>query len=291
MRNALGRAVACAAILLVGASPCVAQESKAAPTGGPPVVIVDTQSVWRSFEAMDPPVIQFDDGPMPVASTHHWLDQETPAAPADWMAPEFADGTWRRGPARMIPRTPYLATVYQRARFEVTEASAVKDLKLSVTYYGGVIVYLNGQELARANLPKDAKGPESLAEGYPPAAFVTDKGEIIAGGRAAEQNKDVLAIRERKVTDLAIPAQALRKGVNVLAVEVIRAPYHKIVDEKKNTAKDTRELKERNCPYDLNWNTCEIRQVKLTASSPRRPGAQRLPAERTPGVDERPSDA
>ena len=265
-------------VWMAGSSPAMAQRTAAPdrPAGGTgPVVVLDAGSVWRSFDTLKPPVIQFDDGAKPITSSHPWLDQETPAAPADWMAEHFADAAWRRGPARVFPRTPYVAALYQRARFEVTDPAAVKDLKLSVAYYGGAIVYLNGQELTRAHLPKlapsrvegDAKGPESLAEGYPPAAFVTDKGEIVPGGRQGDQYKDALAARERAVKDFAIPAQALRKGVNVLAVEVIRAPYHKIVDEKKNAAKDAKELKDRNCPYDLSWNTCEFGQIRLTAAS------------------------
>jgi hypothetical protein len=268
MRHVARGAMACAILISAGAMPCAAQEAKPAAKDAAPVVILNSQSAWRSFETLKRPVIQFDDGAKPIPSTHPWLDQETPAAPADWMTPEFSDSAWRRGPSQVFPRTPYVAGLCQRARFEVTDPAAVKDLRVSVAYYGGVIVYLNGQEITRANLPKDAIGPESLAEGYPPAAFVTDKGEIVPGGSMAERYKDALAARERKVTDLVLPAKALRKGVNVLAVEVIRSPYGKIIGEKTALSKDPRELKDRNCPYDLSWNTCEIRQVKLTASGP-----------------------
>jgi hypothetical protein len=59
-----------------------------------------------------------------------------------------------------------------------------------------------------------------------------------------------------------VPASALRKGVNVLAVELVRAPYPKIVEEQKAPPKG----RDPDPIYDLSWNTCEIRHVRLTAA-------------------------
>jgi hypothetical protein len=242
------------------------------PGGGPaapqgtPAVVLDTQSVWRVHETLKPPVIQLDDGLKPVTSTYQWLDKETPAAPANWAGPEFSDANWLRGGPRSSSRTPYVADLCLRARFEVTDPEQVKDLKLTVAYYGGAIVYLNGQELARGQVAKD--GAPALAEGYGPEAFVGEDGKVLPSASwLMDKFPKALAARERKLADVAIPAKLLRKGVNVLAIEVIRAPYHKVLDEKKNDVADKRELTNRNCPYDLSWNTCEVRQVRLAAGS------------------------
>jgi Glycoside hydrolase 123, catalytic domain/Glycoside hydrolase 123 N-terminal domain len=264
MKSAVLGVVVCVVTVWAGAMPGVAQDAKAAPKDTGPVVVLSTKSVWRSFPVLKPPVVEFDDGIKPLTSAKVWLDKETQAAPRDWTKPEFADGTWLRGTARTFPHTPYLANLCTRARFEVTDPAQVKSLKLSVAYYGGAIVYVNGEEIARANLPQGVKGPSALAEGYPVEAFVTDKGDLVPGGWATERYKKALAARERKLTDIAIPSKILRKGTNVLAIEIIRAPYNKILNEKKHAPKN-REVKKVNCPYNFRWYTCEVRQVSLIA--------------------------
>jgi hypothetical protein len=261
MKLVVHGAVACIITILAGAMPCVAPATKAAPA-----VILDTGGVWRTFEVLKPPVLEFDDGIKPLTSTYAWLDRETPAPPADWTRAEFADGAWLRGSARTFSHTAYLAELCKRARFEVTDPAQVKDLKLSLSYYGGAIVYINGQEIARANLPKDGRRPAALADGYGPEAYLSEKGEMVPSGWSAENHKAAMAARERKLSDIAIPAQALRKGVNVLAIEVIRSPYHKLLADKKNQTHND-EVQNQNCPYDFTWYTCEVRQVSLTAGS------------------------
>ncbi|MFI5381988.1 MAG: glycoside hydrolase domain-containing protein [Tepidisphaerales bacterium] len=228
-------------------------------------LVLDTLGVWRIHETLKPPVIQLDDGLKPIQSTYDWLDRETAPAPADWTSPGFADGNWLRGGARAASRTPYLANLCLRARFEVTDPAQVKDLNLSLTYYGGAIVYVNGQELVRGHLAKE--GAPAMAEAYPPEAFVADDGKMLpAPNWLMEKYPKGLAARARTLANVAIPAKLLRKGVNVLAIEIVRSPYHKILDEKKNQAADKKELATRNCPYDLSWNTCELRRVQLTAA-------------------------
>ena len=229
-----------------------------------PAVVLDTLSVWRIHEKLKPPVIQLDDGPKPVTSSYQWLDRETAAAPADWTKPEFPDAAWFRGGARAASRTPYVADLCLRARFEVTDPAQVKGLKLTVVYYGGVIAYLNGRELARGNLANDGK--LELADGYPPEAFVSEDGKMLPSASwQMDEFPKALAARARTLQDVAVPANLLRKGVNVLAIEVVRSPYHRIVGEKKYQAADNRELAKRNCPYELSWNTCEVRRVQLAA--------------------------
>ena len=48
-------------------------------------------------------------------------------------------------------------------RFLVKEPERVEDLKLSLRYRGGAIVYLNGEEIARQHLPRGNVGPKTLA--------------------------------------------------------------------------------------------------------------------------------
>jgi hypothetical protein len=270
MSKSILRVVTGLAIFLSTAAWCASAQGQAAPSaGGPaspqvaPVVVLDTLSVWRVFEALKPPVIQLEEGLKPVTSKYEWLDRETAPAPADWTSPAFSDSNWLRGTARATSRTPYAARLCLRARFEVTDPALVKDLKLTAAYYGGAVVYVNGKELARGNVAKD--GNPELADEYPPEAYVSDDGKLLPGADwVLAKFPKALAARERKLADVAIPAGLLRKGVNVLAVEVIRSPYHKLLAEKKNQTKDS-EVTEQNCPYDFNWCPCELRQVSLMA--------------------------
>jgi len=244
---------------------CASANGRPTSKDNAPAVVLDTLSVWRIHETLKPPLIQLDSGLKPVTSKYEWLDRETSAAPADWKNPEFADCQWLRGGARATSRTPYLADLCLRARFEVTDPARVKNLKLSLTYYGGAIVYVNGQELVRGHVAKE--GTPAMADGYPPEAFVAEDGKMLpAASWQMDRFPKALAVRARTLADVAIPARLLRKGVNVLAIEILRSPYHKILDTMKNRGADRRELAARNCPYELAWNTCEVRRVQLTAA-------------------------
>jgi hypothetical protein len=151
-----------------------------------------------------------------------WMGYQTPAAAPDWMKPDYDDRFWHRGPLTLMPKTAVLARACLRGKFTVTDSAAVRGLRLSVTYNGGLVVYVNGTEVCREHV---AAG-QALAEG--------------PGGE------------ERTLTDREIPAAALRDGVNVIALEVVRASYP---TEGVETGEDV-----------YNVNTCEIKRIQLTAS-------------------------
>lgn len=231
----------------------------------PVVTVLDTNSVWRIYQTLKPPVIAMDNGPTPVTTPLAWLNRDTAEAPTGWTSVDFDDTAWLRGTARAFAMTSYLSRLCLRGQFEVTDPSAVKGLTLSLAYYGGAIVSVNGQEFYRSHVAQS--GRVALAEGYPAEAFLTEKGDIVPSGWQAARHKKAMAARMRKVADVAIPAKLLRKGVNVLAIEIVRAPYHKVVDEKKGPQVDKRRRIDKGTPYNLSWNTCEVRSIKLVARS------------------------
>jgi hypothetical protein len=109
--------------------------------------------------------------------------------------------------------------ICSRARFGVTDPARVSGLSLAIAYRGGVIVYVNGQEIGRGHMPVPARqiaAPNScgqvhteiLADDYPEEAFIEPGGKMM---------------RTRNLT-LPIPASVLRKGTNVLAIENRRSP-------------------------------------------------------------------
>jgi hypothetical protein len=178
---------------------CSSLAAEPATRAAAPTVVLDGSSVWRTFHEMKPPVIQMDDGPKPVLlpSDYDWANHDTPAASPDWRKPGFDDSSWLRGPAGAHARTPYLARLCLRTHFDVTDPAQVKGLKLTLSYYGGAIVSVNGQELVRGQVAKD--GEVELAEGYPVEAFVSADGKILPDRGAAG--------RERTLTDVAVPAE------------------------------------------------------------------------------------
>ena len=144
----------------------------------------------------------------------------------------------------------------------------VGDLHLSVGCHGGAIVYLNGQEVARGHLPKGPDGPALLAEPYPLEAYVSPDGKLIYGDWRGNDYPKNLALRERSLADVILPQKLLRQGVNLLAIEIVRAPYNKVVDQ---TGRPDFKPKDQvqadwGSPVILRWTSCDIGTVRLTAA-------------------------
>src|ERR1035437_10846781 len=90
------------------------------------------------------------------------------------------------------------------------------------------------------------------------------EGTILPGwkrtGKPSAEALRRMGLRERSVKDLVIPPTALQKGINILAIEILRAPYHKVTLES-----DGQGGKRRSNKYD--WNTCQLLQVRLAAAA------------------------
>jgi hypothetical protein len=268
-------------VVVFQAAWCSTSRAKAtsAPTGG--TVVLDTTSTWRMYHVLRGPLMQADGN---LRAVPHYDDRgkldwadgirkpyrdviapETAAAPANWKAADFEDGDWLRGTAVRAIRSPYLERLCLRGKFTVTDPAKVKGLTISVDYHGGAVVYVNGQEIAREHLAAGA----AMAEEYPLEAFVAPNGKLIGvrGDEALQRTKippDVLKRiqgRARKLS-VAVPAKAIQAGLNVVAVELVRAPYHKVVDEQMAILDNHNRSK----IEDLSWNTCEIKRVQLTAA-------------------------
>lgn len=157
--------------------------------------------------------------------------------PADWMASGFDDSAWARvrGPmfSSQFGIDDQWKLILMRGRFDVPNPAKAGDLSLTVSFRGGVVVYLNGREVSRAFMPAGDLTLRTPAEPYPSETFFTPEGYILPwsaqatrGARAAmgdEIHKRV-ASRTRRVSALKIPASMLKEGVNVLAIGIYRAP-------------------------------------------------------------------
>lgn len=221
------RIVSCASSICLGLTllagqmptPSLAAEKKSPPPASSPakVMVLNTYGIWRFHCTIEPPLLASGES---VKQKFGWLNQKTAGPASDWMSPDFDDRFWDRGPVTLACKSAMLARVCLRGKFTVTDPSAVRGVALSVGYRGGLIVYLNGKEIHREHLPAG----QTLAEGP--------------------------ACAECNLTDFAIQPGLLRKGVNVVGLEVVRAPYA-----------------EQTTDNVYEENSCQILSAKLTSDA------------------------
>lgn len=142
-----------------------------------PTVLVSTGAVWRYF-----------DGGMQPGS--------------DWMSPGFDDTTWNSGAAELGFGDGDEATVindvrtaYFRGTFTVANPADVSSLFLDLWRDDGAIVYINGVEVLRENMPP-----------FPPTYFTLALGPAIDDGEEPVRAN--------------ISPTVLVAGVNTIAVEM-----------------------------------------------------------------------
>jgi hypothetical protein len=147
--------------------------------------------------------------------------------PEGWRGPEFDDSGWARlrGPFG-IYRFRNSPAIHLRGKFRVTDPAAVSPLKLTATFQGGMVAYLNGREFARSHIAQGEIKPETPAQDYPLKAFINEKGHLLKRRglkykKGPDHNRYTL--RDREIT-VDVPLNLLKKGVNVLALEIHRAP-------------------------------------------------------------------
>jgi hypothetical protein len=152
-----------------------------------------------------------------------------PLLPAgEWAMPEFADGGWAAQAAPVPGRRQMNAElICLRGRFMAEGDGKGDGAKLLLAYRGGAVVYLNGTEIARGDMPAGKLQALAPATAYPRRVFVTPDGEALLRDYGAKAPPPELADRyEARVRKLgaALPGKLIRKGVNVLAVELHAAP-------------------------------------------------------------------
>lgn len=130
-----------------------------------------------------------------------------------WRTLSFDDSRWKSGPAELgygdgdenttvrygpDPNHKYITTYFRRA-FQVSNAAAITALKLRLLKDDGAIVYLNGRQIMRSNMPSGMINYQTLAS--------TALGAPL----------------EAQFVEVSIAPSQLATGTNVLAVEVHQA--------------------------------------------------------------------
>jgi hypothetical protein len=160
----------------------------------------------------------------------------SPLAPANWAKADFDDSCWPRyqgdltdfldGYGTAVSDQVWPTLLHLRNCFGVAEPDRAKDLKLTVTCLGGAVVYVNGREIGRGFMPAGEAGPLTPAENYPIEAYAGEDGVVALPALSGKEPAAGLLDRYRKrirTFTLDVPAGALVKGRNVLAIELHRA--------------------------------------------------------------------
>ncbi|MFZ1412507.1 MAG: glycoside hydrolase family 16 protein [Micropruina sp.] len=127
------------------------------------------------------------------------------AAPAGWNTAAFSASTWRSGPSPLgmddstKPATAIgtaQRTAYLRTTFNVATLTSAKSVRMEVAIDDGAVIYLNGVEVSRINMPSGTVGYNTSA--------------LTAVDVSAESGR----------TTIQLPTSRLKVGTNVLAIEL-----------------------------------------------------------------------
>ena len=254
--------------------------------GAESTIILDTFSSWRFFFPYSTVLIA-DGSKLKKAP----VELNTQLPPADWNSADFDDTSWTR--TSELPFSSWstyvraeqlnvgfmesqggsiaIPVICFRGKFSADPAKAGK-MNLALTYRGGVVVYVNGKEVARGHLPKEGKiDANTPGDIYPKEVYLSDKGALLDKNSPLEQLEE----RLRVLDNISIPRELLRKGTNVLAIEVHRSPLPKEVYDKVKSIRDERQVMKI-------FDGCGLISAQLTApgggvpSNVARPGKTQL---------------
>lgn len=155
---------------------------------------------------VEPPPV--DQVLIPAEADWLYLDSGIDPGPA-WTALGFDDAVWSTGAAQLGygdgdestvvsegPVPDRHITTWFRTEFDLGDPSEVASLDLSLIRDDGAVVYLNGHELVRSNLPDGPIGADTAASDY------------------------AWGLGESDFHRFSLPADALAPGANLVAVEV-----------------------------------------------------------------------
>jgi hypothetical protein len=146
----------------------------------------------------------------PIAAGHEWRYRDDGSdLGSTWIDRGYDDSGWASGPGELGygdgdeatrvndgPNNNRYITTYFRTDFEMHDAAAVGELQLRLVRDDGAVIYINGFEVYRDNMPSGSINSETRAV------------DGIAGD--AESNWIVASL----------PTSVLVDGTNVMAVEI-----------------------------------------------------------------------
>jgi hypothetical protein len=191
------------------------------------------------------------------------------------MAYEFDDSGWPRQAGPLFDGYGYghaaeVSILCGRTRFGVADPARAGPMRLGLVYRGGVVVYLNGTEVARGHMPPGRIEPLTLAQDYARDAFLGPAGQPLPPPADRRPPPADLLDHYRKrfrALTVDLPPRLLRPGVNVLALELHRAAVPAALGAGASGA-DWNPAVARNV-----WGTCGLESMSLMASAAGQPVA------------------
>lgn len=116
--------------------------------------------------------------PTIIAFQSEWKYSDGPTYPnKNWITRDFDDSSWKSGKAELgygdkdetttlnygTDKSNKPISYYFRKKFTLKSLKNINALSLNLSYDDGAIVYLNGKEVSRVNLPKGDITPTTLA--------------------------------------------------------------------------------------------------------------------------------
>ena len=79
---------------------------------------------------------------------------------SNWKSVEFNESSWQEGPSGIgfgnkndATEIPITRSLYVRKKFKIDDVNSIEDIKLIMDYDDGYAAYMNGEEVARENIP------------------------------------------------------------------------------------------------------------------------------------------
>lgn len=143
-----------------------------------------------------------------------------------WSQPVYNDSAWSSGPAQLgygdgdeatkIPASPVRSCYYFRHAFEVTDPGVFTSLSLEVLRDDGAVVYLNGVEVARYNMPA---GPITYGTWASSASeYGWDAAQEIANHLVAGPNVIAVEVHQGNSTSSDLSLDLRLTGISQIAV-------------------------------------------------------------------------
>ena len=206
-------------------------------------VVLDSRAEMRAFLVFKTPEILSNDGKLyapiaPFGKNPKAIAEFQSSLPASsWADLGFDDTGWDRQVAPIEPQRPnshfknyndrystaQISMIFTRAKFFVTDPAVAGKITLDLRYIGGVVVFLNGTEIARYQLPKDKVTMDTHAEAYPKDLHCEPDGTYL---QHVKDNPEGFKKRYRNIKELKLPAALIKKGENILALQIVRSPIN-----------------------------------------------------------------
>lgn len=164
-----------------------------------------------------------------LAAGSAWKYWDTGGLPAaNWAAPDYVDTAWKSGAARLGFGADDEATAIQsghiayyfRRTFTVSSLAEIEEVTLRFQRDDGAVIYLNGVEVARDNMPAGTPVPTTLASAEASDEDAWIRRVLAPGTLRLGTNVLAAEVHQRTATssDLGWDAELTSRGVNLLAV-------------------------------------------------------------------------